>query len=376
MSSSEAKLFIGLMSGTSMDAVDTVLVEFAEQECNIISYEEFPMPVPIQQAVRKVNCSSSLQAVTELDAIIGELFADSVNRLLDQTKLKPGAVSAIGSHGQTVLHLPGETHPRTLQIGDPNIIAYRTGITTVADFRRMDMAAGGQGAPLACAFHDWYFRHSAFDRVVLNIGGMANVTVLPAAAKENTIGFDTGPGNALMDDWTQRHLGKDYDHNGEWAAKGQVDPGLLNLLKEEDYFNLAPPKSTGKDDFNLAWLDKKIACYSQKVSNEDIQASLLELTAQTISQAINTFAANANEVLVCGGGLHNLETLRRLKELLPGLVIESTEKYGLDPNAIEAITFAWLAKRRLEKLPANLPSVTGATSTQILGAVYEPGSSS
>jgi anhydro-N-acetylmuramic acid kinase len=281
------------------------------------------------------------------------------------------SVHAIGSHGQTVLHLPNDSHPRTLQIGDPARIAVMTGITTVADFRRNDIAAGGQGAPLACAFHAWQFRDTGIDRIVLNLGGMANITLLPTDANREITGFDTGPGNALMDSWIQRHQGQQYDHEGEWATSGRAHPALLKAMLAEPYFSLAPPKSTGKDEFHLDWLAHRIAETGSDIASADVQASLLELTARTVTTAITTHAADTRQILVCGGGVHNRALLNRLIELLPGRSIDPTDDYGVAADAVEAVTFAWLAQRRMEQLPANLPSVTGARFPVLLGAIYQ-----
>ena len=353
-----------------MDAVDAALVEINDNSLRTLAYHQYPIPAAIQKEVRKVNTAASLHKISELDVVIAELFANAIEQLLSDCNISKSGVCAIGSHGQTILHLPEEEKARTMQIGDPNTIAYSTGITTVADFRRMDIAAGGQGAPLACAFHDWHFRQPGINRVVLNIGGMANITILKADQKQDVIGFDTGPGNALMDDWTQEHLGKDYDEDGSWATSGRCHKELLDILLQETYFECEPPKSTGKDDFNLAWLNRKLK--QLNIKPEDTQATLLELTAITISNAITRFAKDTEEMLICGGGIHNVAIMQRLTDLLPDMAINSTKKYGVDPDAVEAITFAWLAKQRLEGRAANLPSVTGAKMPVILGGVYEP----
>ncbi|MBT7950684.1 MAG: anhydro-N-acetylmuramic acid kinase [Gammaproteobacteria bacterium] len=359
------------MSGTSMDAIDAALVEIKVQNVNVLAYEQFPIPNEIQNQVRNVNSATSIEEISELDAILGKLFADASLRLINSNNIDVDQICAIGSHGQTVLHMPEHNFPRTLQIGDANIIACQTGITTVADFRRMDMAAGGQGAPLASAFHAWYFRQSDKACAVLNIGGMANITLLPADPEKTVTGFDTGPGNALMDDWTQEHLGKDYDEDGDWAASGTVSERLLQALLQTPYFSAKPPKSTGKDDFNLQWLDQKLDEHGESVTIEDIQATLLELSAYSISDAINKLAPDSREILVCGGGIHNKQLMLRLKELLIEKEICSTEKYDIDPDALEAVVFAWLAKCRMENTAANLPSVTGASKKVLLGGVYK-----
>ena len=365
--------FIGLMSGTSADAIDAALIELAGADLDITDYRQYPLEAGLRQALRNVRASSSIEAISELDYRVGRRFGQAVLALLEANGMAPEQVRAIGSHGQTVLHLPEATPPRTVQIGDPNLIAGLTGITTIADFRRADMAAGGQGAPLAPAFHAWRFRSGGVNRVVLNIGGIANITILPGARGEEVRGFDTGPGNTLMDAWIQQRLGRSYDERGNWAASGIVQQDLLELMLADPYFSLPPPKSTGTGDFNAAW----IAGYRDKTGNacrdEDIQATLLELTAASIADAISTRAPGTEEILVCGGGIHNTVLARRLQSLLPGIAVKSTGDYGINPDAVEAVTFAWLAQQRLENIPANLPSVTGARKPVVLGGIYEAG---
>ena len=355
-----------------MDAIDTALVDFRDQDLTVIKYYQFPIPNDVQTTVRNVTGETTLTEITELDNVLGGLFADAVNNILKTAGLKAGDITAVGSHGQTVLHLPVSTYPRTLQIGNPAMIAVRSGITTVADFRRGDIAAGGQGAPLTCAFHAWRFRSSKVNRSVLNLGGMANITVLPADPVKEITGFDTGPGNSLMDGWVQRHLHKDYDRDGLWAASGTCNDELLKVMLEEPYFKTRPPKSTGKDDFNLAWLESKLAVLNKDLDPADVQATLLELTARTISVAISGHAPASQEILLCGGGTHNPVLVQRLKQLLTKQAIVTTGAYGIHPDAVEAITFAWLAKCRLENVPANIPAVTGATKKVVLGAIYHP----
>lgn len=363
--------YLGLMSGTSTDAIDAALVDIAGAELVILDYRQFPIARKVRQALAGLNAASSLSEATELDALAGKLFADAARALLAANDLKPEQVKAIGSHGQTVLHLPTATPPRTLQIGDPNLIANLTGIDTVADFRRADMAAGGQGAPLAPAFHAWKFRCAQVNRVVLNLGGMANVTLLPADSAADVQGFDTGPGNTLMDAWIQHCLNKDFDENGEWAASGESHDELLTRLLSDPYFSAPPPKSTGKDDFNLGWLTEMMGTTGDERRPQDVQASLLELTAVSVTEAIAARAPKTEEVLVCGGGARNPVLMRRLRQRLPGLSLKSTAEFGINPDAVEAVAFAWLAKQRLDKIPANLPAVTGARRPAILGGLYK-----
>ena len=366
-------LYVGLMSGTSADAIDAALVDFSPDDLEVLDYRQFPLEADLQRSLRNITPSSTVDDVTELDMLLGQHFGRAVLALLKANTIQADQVRAIGSHGQTIMHLPGATPPRTLQIGDPSVISGLTGITTVADFRRADMAAGGQGAPLAPAFHAWRFRSSANNRVVLNIGGIANITILPAARTGEVAGFDTGPGNTLMDAWIQQCLNRNYDEQGSWAASGKVQEDLIKQMLADGYFSAPHPKSTGKDDFNLAWLASLTEKTGTACSNEDMQATLLELTAASIAGAILECAPETDEILACGGGIHNLVLMQRLQSLLPAIAIKSTAEYGINPDAVEALTFAWLAQQRLENIPANLPSVTGAEKPVVLGAIYEPG---
>ena len=355
------------MSGTSMDAVDCALVSFENDETKLIDYAQYPLDDELKINVRSVNARTPVEKVDQLDLQLGHLFANATNALVKKANINPKAIAAIGSHGQTVLHEPNAPKPFSLQIGKAEIIANETGILTVADFRNMDIAVGGQGAPLAPAFHQFQFRHAHKNRIILNIGGMANITVLPADKNLAVTGFDTGPGNALMDDWARQHLNVDMDKDGEWASSGQSDQTLLNEMLNDDYFKKSPPKSTGIEYFNLDWLGS----FDFSLKPEDIQATLLALSVKTISQAINQYAANTDEVLVCGGGIHNKATMHALRQHLIDCNVVSTSEYGLDPDCIEAVTFAWLAKRRIENKPGNLPSVTGATEAVLLGTIHE-----
>lgn len=354
------------MSGTSMDAVDCALVSFENDETKLIDYAQYPLDDELKKCVRSVNARTQVDKVDQLDIQLGHLFASATNALIKKARINPKKIAAIGSHGQTVLHEPNAPKPFSLQIGNADIIVKETGILTISDFRNMDIAAGGQGAPLAPAFHQFQFRHTHKNRIILNIGGIANITILPADINLAVTGFDTGPGNALMDDWARQHLNVDMDKNGEWACSGHVDQTLLNEMLDDDYFKKSPPKSTGIEYFNLDWL----SCFNYSLKPEDIQATLLALSVTTISQAINQYAANTDEVLVCGGGVHNKATMHELREHLSNCNVVSTSEYGLDPDCIEAVTFAWLAKRRLENKPGNLPSVTGAAEAVLLGKIY------
>jgi anhydro-N-acetylmuramic acid kinase len=362
--------YIGLMSGTSMDAIDAALVEF-NNKTTLKFYREYPIDNSIRHQVRLINEKSDLGHIADLDHELGHLFAKAVNDLLEEAEVKPKQVKAIGNHGQTILHKPNTTHKTSIQISDPNIICAETGITTVADFRRMDMAYGGQGAPLASAFHQYQFQQHNKATVILNIGGIANITLLPNNDSE-IIGFDTGPGNGLLDDWIQLNKDEEYDKDCEWASSGNVNNALLMQLLNDEYFSLPAPKSTGREYFNLDWLKGHLLKHDSEISAEDTQATLLMLSATTISDVISKYAKDYNEVLVCGGGAYNLLLMKTLQDLLPNINISTTEKYGLGPDCIEAVTFAWLAKQRIENKTSNLPSVTGANKDVILGGVYSP----
>lgn len=365
-------LHIGLISGTSTDAVDAAIVDVKPDGVELIAWHGEPIPESLRTALRSVidNQLIDRSVFWQLDVRVGELFARAANALLEKARVDASKVRAIGSHGQTVYHAPDAEFPCSVQIGDPNIIAERTGITTVADLRRRDLAAGGQGAPLAPAFHAAVFRTADHDRAVVNIGGIGNLTLLPADDALPATGFDTGPGNTLMDVWAGRNRGVAMDADGLWARSGKCHQQLLELLHSEPYFAIAPPKSTGRELFNLSWLDGNLARLGQEVAAEDIQRTLCELTAITIAEAIAKHAPEAREVLVCGGGVHNPLTMERLNDRLRPVDLRSTLSIGFDPDWVEAAAFGWLAARTMDGLPGNLPAVTGANHPVILGGIY------
>jgi anhydro-N-acetylmuramic acid kinase len=311
---------------------------------------------------------NEIQRLGAADVALGEVFAAAVAQLLAAARLEAHAIRAIGSHGQTVRHCPEQRF--TLQIGDPNIIAQRSGITTVADFRRRDLAVGGQGAPLVPAFHHAVLRDPHHDRVILNIGGMANITILPAAPTRPVTGFDTGPGNVLMDHWVRQHRNQAYDPEGAWAAAGQVNDALLERLLDDAYFAQAPPKSTGRERFNAAWLAAKLAGSEDSLAPQDVQATLCELTARSAAEAIAAHAPGGEEVLVCGGGARNRQLLARLQAGLAPLAVRTTDEAGLPGDWIEAMAFAWLARETLAGRHGNLAAVTGASQGVVLGGIY------
>jgi anhydro-N-acetylmuramic acid kinase len=363
--------YIGLMSGTSADAVDVVVVDFSGKHLRLVSTYSSSIPESLRQKIHALATPSydEINQLGALDQALGEIFAAAINTLLVSCNLEPSDVIAIGSHGQTIRHCPNaRPHPFTLQIGDANVIAQRTSITTVADFRRRDMASGGQGAPLVPAFHKALFHTPNLDRVIVNIGGMANITWLPSSAR--VTGFDTGPGNVLMDAWTVKYLGKPFDANGDWAASGRINIELLNQLLKHPFFQQAPPKSTGREAFNLEWLESQLASSGGKIEAADVQATLLSLTARSISQSIMPLVVGATEVLVCGGGAYNVQLMKELGRLIPDCAVTSTETLGIAPEWIEAMAFAWLAKQTINRNSGNLCAVTGAKEEVILGGVY------
>lgn len=370
-------LYAGLISGTSMDGVESVLLDITPQGHAVRGALHLPYPHPLGQRLREVVADPrccDLDGYGQLDAAVGEVFADCAAQLLAQCRVAPEAVRAIGSHGQTLLHRPRSTPRYTLQIGDPNLIAERLGIDVVADFRRRDLAAGGEAAPLLPAFHAAAFGVAGEARVVVNIGGIANITVL---ADGDVGGFDTGPGNCLMDLWAQEHLGHPYDDEGRMAASAPPDPRLLAAMLAEPYFGRMPPKSTGRELFHQAWLASHLADHaagapaSRPLAPAVVQSTLCELTAAGIADGILRLAgASPQAVLVCGGGARNLELMRRLAARLPQARVASTAQYGVAPEQVEAAGFAWLAHACLAGLPGNLVAVTGARGPRPLGALY------
>lgn len=360
--------YIGLISGTSMDAVDAAIVDFSSpHQPRLVGYHAESIPDLLKQKTRAlcVPGDNEINRLGEVDVEWGRLFALSVQKLLQKSGLSSKDIIAIGSHGQTIRHSPKSSHPFTLQIGDPNTIAALTGITTVADVRRMDIACGGHGAPLGPAFHRYLLQETQHDTMFVNIGGIANVTYLPFNKTKNVIGFDTGPGNTLMDAWCRRHLNQHFDENGKWAMQGDIDYELLNRLLEDAYFSHPFPKSTGPEYFHLDWVNST-------ASPVDTQRTLLELTAQTITNAIMPLtSSDFCEVLLCGGGARNNALLQRIQALLgEKFSVLTTDHYGAPGDWVEAMLLAWLAKMRLEKTPLDLRDITGSGKPVLLGGVF------
>lgn len=373
----ERNLYIGLMSGTSADGIDAALVDFADPAApRLLEARTSRWPQVLQERLVELgqaDVALSLDEVGELDARIAAGFADAVIDLLAAAGIEAARVAAIGSHGQTLRHRPLGRHgdgafPFTLQLGDPSLIAERTGIAVVADFRRRDVAAGGHGAPLLPALHAALLAHPEENRAVLNLGGIGNLTLLPAGAPGCVRGFDTGPANALMDAWCRRHTGQGYDRGGAFAAGGRVDATLLEKLLAEPFFAQPPPRSTGRDQFHLGWVDARL---SGSETPADVQATLLALTVRTIADALQAAQPATARVVACGGGVHNPVLMDALAAALPpGCELETTAAHGLDPDFVEAMGFAWLARRTAHGLAGNLPTVTGAGGDRILGGIY------
>ncbi|VAG66632.1 anhydro-N-acetylmuramic acid kinase [Enterobacter hormaechei] len=360
--------YIGVMSGTSLDGVDVVLAAIDENMVAQQASLTWPIPVSLKEEILNI-CQGqqlTLSQLGQLDVRLGALFADAVLALMQQERLHPQDIVAIGCHGQTVWHEPVGEAPHTMQIGDNNQIVAKTGVTVVGDFRRRDMALGGQGAPLVPAFHQALLAHPVERRMVLNIGGIANLSMLIPG--QPVRGYDTGPGNMLMDAWIWRQSGKAYDKDAQWASQGKVILPLLQTLLSDPFFALPAPKSTGREYFNYGWLERQLARFPG-LAPQDIQATLTELTAVSISEQV-LLSGGGERLLVCGGGSRNPLVMARLAALLPGTEVTTTDEAGISGDDMEALAFAWLAWRTVAGLPGNLPSVTGAREASVLGAIF------
>lgn len=353
------------MSGTSLDGIDAVLASFENSTCKLLQSQFIPFDDNLRTELLALNSSGAneLERAALAANKLSNCYTAAIQALLEKTGIPPHQVKAIGCHGQTVRHRPDLGF--TLQLVNPSLLAELTGIAVVADFRSRDIAAGGQGAPLVPAFHASLFRNPEQHRVIVNIGGISNLTSLPPHG--DVLGFDCGPGNLLMDAWATLHLNQPYDKNGAWAATGHPIPELLQQLIAEPFFAAAPPKSTGRDLFNLAWLKRFV---SPDFSPTDVQATLLELTARGITSAIIKHCSSASEIYLCGGGAHNGTLVRKLKGILPHKKIGLTDDLSVDADWVEAFAFAWLARQTLKGSPGNMPEVTGAKGARILGAIY------
>ncbi len=365
------------MSGTSVDAIDAALVRCNGEIVEIVATHQHTIPAAIRKCIAAISHSGfdEIERLGVLDRELGRLFAEAAIELLSCAHTEPAQVRAIGSHGQTIRHRPPSAAMRaiesfSLQIGDPNTIAEQTGITTVADFRRRDIAAGGEGAPLAPAFHAAAFATPGVNRAIVNIGGIANISLLEGS--ELRMGFDTGPGNTLIDHWISKHRGDHYDRDGQWSATGQVNQVLLAKLLAHTFFKKAGPRSTGKEEFNLTWLENQLAGLDN-IAAVDVQATLVELTVTSIAKSIGNSPFKVAEIYICGGGSHNSHLMRRLAAQLSPATVASTATIGTDPDWVEAAAFAWLAGRTLDDLAGNAPVVTGATGIRILGGIFPGG---
>jgi anhydro-N-acetylmuramic acid kinase len=358
--------YIGIMSGTSLDGVDAVLASFHDGKPHLLcsTYQPYDDSLRAQLLALNSPDTDELHRAATVGNELSRRYAAAVAELLEQSGTGPSAVAAIGCHGQTVRHRPDLGY--TIQLGNPALLAELTCISVIADFRSRDVAAGGQGAPLVPAFHQAIFASATpKDRAIVNIGGISNITCLPATGP--ILGFDCGPGNLLMDAWASRNLGTAYDEDGAWAASGHYLPDLLRQFLSHPFFQLPPPKSTGRDDFHLQWLDSQLP---PGLDPADVQATLLELTAASISGAVERHCPTAGEVFVCGGGAHNGALLRALARRLPGRHLGLTDELGVHADWVEALAFAWLARQTVKGRPGNLPQVTGARGERILGAIY------
>lgn len=356
-------LYIGLMSGTSLDGVDAVVLRFSGSSLSVLGTAFTPFSDALRKRILEAHepRSNEIHDTALLGNELAHVYARAVHELLKKTGIPSTRVQAIGCHGQTIRHRPDAGY--TIQLGSGALLAELTRIIVVCDFRSRDIAAGGEGAPLVPAFHHAMFAAPPVHRIILNIGGIANLTDLGTATVR---GFDTGPGNMLMDAWIQRHLGHSFDENGAWAQGGCCIESLLHSLLNDGFFSRKPPKSTGRELFNLAWLESHL---TRSEDPRDVQKTLLDLTSHSIARAIETWCPGAKELYACGGGAANAALMSRLESLMPGVEVDTTSRLGVDPDWVEACAFAWLARQTLRLQPGNLPSVTGAAGPRILGAI-------
>ncbi len=363
-----SEFYIGLMSGTSVDAIDAVLMDFSVSNTHIVTNYSQSIGSQLRNDINSLIATRKLPTeYKNLNKQFAQASNDAVTELLKQASIDTKDIIAIGSHGQTVFHDPKGIPQVSIQIGDPINIANLTKIPTVGNFRQADIDAGGQGAPLACAYHAEVLQSANEERVVLNLGGIANITKLPKNKNEPIIGFDTGPANTLMDAWAQKHLNKPFDQDGNWAKSGKVNIDLLERMLEDGYFSASPPKSTGREHFNLNWIQHYLDSYGIFVSPENVQATLLALTTHSIADSIDAWCTQSEKILLCGGGSENKYFVGQLEKALENKTILSTNHYGIPTKWMEAMAFAWLAKQNLGAKPGNIPSVTGADKPVILG---------
>lgn len=367
------QLYLGLMSGTSIDGVDVALVDFSGSHPRLLDCQTFPFTSSLANELHQLSApgENEIERMGRADRAVAEMFAEASLQLLKQNYVRPDQIKAIGSHGQTIRHMPSGKHNFSLQIGDPNTLATLTGIDVIADFRRKDIALGGQGAPLVPAFHKAVFASPTKSRAVVNIGGIANITYLPKCDSDDIIGYDTGPGNTLLDAWCKLHTGKNYDEKGQWAAQRSADPELLQLLCTHPYFSTPAPKSTGREQFNLPWLEQNLRNIARYIDPQVVQATLVMLSTYTIAKEILQFK-DVEQVYICGGGARNEFLVEELESELHECELFTTDELGVEADAVEAMAFAWLAYAHVNKIQGSVASVTGATKGAVLGT-YCPG---
>jgi anhydro-N-acetylmuramic acid kinase len=367
------QLYLGLMSGTSISGVDVAIADFTGTHPRLLDFKTFPFPCSLSDELNQLSAPSDneIELMGRVDRAAAEVFAESSLRMLKDNYIRPDQIIAIGSHGQTIRHIPFGEHSFSLQIGDPNTLATLTGIDVIADFRRRDIALGGQGAPLVPAFHKAMFASSTKSRIVINIGGMANITYLPKSNSDDIISFDTGPGNTLLDVWCKLHTGQNYDEKGRWAAQCSADPELLQLLSKHPYFSVPAPKCTGREQFNLSWLQQNLISMHRYIDPQVVQATLVMLTTSTIAKQILEFK-DVEQVYICGGGARNEFLVEELESELHECELFTTDELGVTTDAVEAMAFAWLAYAHVNKIQGSIASVTGASKGAILGT-YCPG---
>ena len=364
-------IFLGLMSGTSVDSVDVSLIDLAKNNVKILNCQSRPIPMALKKDILKLISSKEVDQVklSIVDKKIAITFSNIVKQVLNDKKISHKDIVAIGSHGQTIKHSPNQVRPFSIQLGNGQEIANRTLIKTVSDFRSADIRAGGQGAPLTPVFHQKMFAKDLKRKLIINLGGIANITLLDP--ETNTIGFDTGPGNCLLDSWIRRHKNKEYDKSGRWAASGKVQEELLVKMLEDCYFEKTFPKSTGNDYFNTSWIDKNIKLCNRKFNSEDVQSTLNRLTVKTITSQISNLCNQKIDVYLCGGGVHNSFLVSEIEKSL-GYKVSSTQTLGIDPDYVEAISFAWFAYQRINNNSFNLSEITGSKGKILLGEICDP----
>jgi anhydro-N-acetylmuramic acid kinase len=362
------QLYLGLMSGTSIDGVDVALVDFCGHHPSLLDCQTFDFPPSLANVLHQLCAPgvNEIELMGRADRAVAEVFANASLQLLKDNGVLPEQITAIGSHGQTIRHVPLGEHSFSLQIGDPNTLATLTGIDVIADFRRKDIALGGQGAPLVPAFHKAVFASTTKSRVVINIGGIANITYLPKCGSDDIIGYDTGPGNTLLDLWCKLHTGQNYDEKGQWAAQRSADSELFKLLCSHPYFLLPAPKSTGREQFNLPWLQQALSSITRHIDPQVVQATLVMLTTDTIAAQVLQFK-DVEQVYICGGGAQNEFLVEELKSKLKGCELFTTDELGVEADAVESMAFAWLAYAYVNNIQGSVASVTGATKGAVLG---------